>query len=258
MSRPTNSLGMLLILALLMVISSDQAYGQQQALTDTRYGVFVLGIAQDAGIPQTGCNKKCCFPHYYSDAEPRYVSCLAVVDRIEQKYWLIDATPDIKYQLQDINDHLGNSEKVLPEAIFLTHAHIGHYTGLMDLGKEVMGAREVPVYAMPRMKSFLEKNGPWSQLADQNNITLVGMNESESIKLDAPISIEPFKVPHRDEFSETVGYKIIGPNRSIIFIPDIDKWHKWNKDIKGISNELRCCFPGWKLSFQIMNCPAGI
>ena len=32
-------------------------------------------------------------------------------------------------------------------------------------------------------------------------------------------------------FSETVGYKIIGKNKSALFIPDIDKWDLWDKSI---------------------------
>ena len=51
------------------------------------------------------------------------------------------------------------------------------------------------------------------------------------------MSITPFLVPHRDEYSETVGYKIQGPNKSLIFIPDIDKWEKWDKDIVNIASE---------------------
>ena len=43
--------------------------------------------------------------------------------------------------------------------------------------------------------------------------------------------VTPFLVPHRDEFSETVGYKISGPAKTVLFIPDIDKWHLWKKSI---------------------------
>ncbi len=39
-------------------------------------------------------------------------------------------------------------------------------------------------------------------------------------------------VPHRDEFSETVGFFIEGPNKSALFIPDIDKWQLWDQNIK--------------------------
>jgi len=120
--------------------------------------------------------------------------------------------------------------------IFLTHAHIGHYTGLIHLGREVMGAKEIPVYAMPRMKQFLETNGPWNQLVALNNISINGISDKEKINLNERLSITPFLVPHRDEYSETVGYKIQGPNQSLVFIPDIDKWQKWDQDIKEVVN----------------------
>jgi pyrroloquinoline quinone biosynthesis protein B len=43
--------------------------------------------------------------------------------------------------------------------------------------------------------------------------------------------VTPFLVPHRDEYSETVGYMIAGPNKKALFIPDIDKWEKWDRSI---------------------------
>ena len=116
--------------------------------------------------------------------------------------------------------------------VFLTHAHIGHYTGLIHLGREVMGAKEVPVYAMPRMKQFLETNGPWNQLVNLGNISIQEINDNGVVQLNERLSIVPFLVPHRDEYSETVGYKVQGPNKSLIFIPDIDKWDKWESNIK--------------------------
>ena len=36
------------------------------------------------------------------------------------------------------------------------------------------------------------------------------------------IKVNPFLVPHRDEFSETVGYQIEGPNKTALFIPGIN------------------------------------
>ena len=115
----------------------------------------------------------------------------------------------------------------IPNGIFLTHAHIGHYTGLMYLGKEAANTKEVPVYAMPKMKSFLEKNGPWGQLVTNKNIVLHPLDNNNVIALTPQLKVIPFTVPHRDEYSETVGYKIIGPNKTALFIPDIDKWEKW-------------------------------
>ena len=44
-----------------------------------------------------------------------------------------------------------------PKGIFLTHAHIGHYSGLIHLGKEALGAKGISVYAMPKMSFFLKR-----------------------------------------------------------------------------------------------------
>ena len=124
------------------------------------------------------------------------------------------------------------------DGIFLTHAHIGHYTGLINLGREAMGANKVTTFAMPRMKAFLETNGPWSQLVKLENITLSQLQADEAIHLNERIKVIPFQVPHRDEFSETVGFKIVGPSRTVAFLPDIDKWSRWNRSIEKLIAEV--------------------
>ena len=118
------------------------------------------------------------------------------------------------------------------DGILLTHAHIGHYAGLIHLGREVMGTSGVPVYAMPKMKQFLEDNGPWSQLVTLNNIALHPLAGEQETKLSDAVRVTPFRVPHRDEFSETVAYVIAGPNKRVLFLPDIDKWDKWDRTIE--------------------------
>ena len=190
--------------------------------------VIVLGIAQDGGAPHAGCIKECCEEKWDNPTQHARVSSIAIVDPATKESWIIDATPDFALQLTAIDNQLSG--------IFLTHAHIGQYTGLIHLGREVMGAKEIPVYAMPKMKTFLESNGPWNQLVALNNISINGISDKEKINLNERLSITPFLVPHRDEYSETVGYKIQGPNQSLVFIPDIDKWQKWDQDIKEVVN----------------------
>ena len=56
-------------------------------------------------------------------------------------------------------------------------------------------------------------------------------NNNSIIVIDPNVTIQPVEVPHRAEFSETVGYKIYGPNKTVLFIPDIDKWYLWEKSI---------------------------
>ena len=189
--------------------------------------IIVLGVAQDGGAPHAGCSKECCEERWDNPEKHLKVSSIAIVDPKTNETWIIDATPDFASQLNSVSD---NKLK----GIFLTHAHIGHYTGLIHLGREVMGAKETPVYAMPKMKQFLETNGPWNQLVRLNNISIQKINDNVAIQLNERLSITPFLVPHRDEYSETVGYKIEGPNKSLIFIPDIDKWDKWEVSIKGL------------------------
>ena len=190
--------------------------------------IVVLGITQDAGYPQIGCDKECCKKYWDKKIAKQKVSCLALFDPSTNQKWIFDATPDLTEQLHDA-DVL---QKGNLSGIFLTHAHIGHYTGLMYLGREALNAKEIPVYAMPRMYDYLKNNGPWSQLVSLNNIKLQKLKADSSIKLTDKISVTPILVPHRDEFSETVGYSIKTENKTLLFIPDIDKWQKWDRDIR--------------------------
>ena len=92
----------------------------------------------------------------------------------------------------------------------------------------------MPVYAMPRMREFLSTNGPWDQLVRYENVRLEAPADSQPVGLSETLSVTPFLVPHRKEYSETVGYRIDGPNKSAVFIPDIDKWDRWETDIRSI------------------------
>ena len=116
--------------------------------------------------------------------------------------------------------------------ILLTHAHTGHYSGLLYLGKESLGAKNIDVYSMPKMTFFLKNNGPWSQLINEKNIKINRLKNDSIQSLGENLSIKPILVPHRDEFSETVGFLIKGRLKSALFLPDIDKWEKWDKKIE--------------------------
>jgi pyrroloquinoline quinone biosynthesis protein B len=187
----------------------------------------VLGIAQDGGYPQAGCNRADCLEAWRDPSKRQRVASLGIVDPVSNERWIIDATPDFPSQLQTLG---GNA----PTGILLTHAHIGHYLGLAHLGREVMGAKGVRVYAMPRMREFLERNAPWSQLVSLQNITFVPLADGQPMRLNERIEITPLRVPHRDEFSETVAFIVRGPSRSILWLPDIDKWEKWETPLEDV------------------------
>ena len=192
--------------------------------------ITVLGIAQDAGYPHIGCKKKCCVNFYNGNNKKQKVVSLGLIDNENKQKWLFEATPDISTQLAILEQkHLKTI--TLIDGIFLTHAHIGHYTGLMYFGREALGKKETTVFAMPKMKDYLTKNGPWSQLVSLKNIVFSNLQNDSTMVLNNTLKVTPFVVPHRDEFSETVGYKIKGKQKTALFIPDINKWQKWSKNI---------------------------
>ena len=91
---------------------------------------------------------------------------------------------------------------------------------------------------MPRMLAFLTENGPWDQLVRYHNIELRPLHAEHPVRLNDRLSVEPFLVPHRQEYSEVVGYRIIGPTRSVLFIPDIDSWEEWEQEGARIEEQL--------------------
>ncbi|MFB0923742.1 MAG: MBL fold metallo-hydrolase [Vicingaceae bacterium] len=199
--------------------------------TQNSTSFIILGTIQDAGSPHIGCKKECCKDLFSNPDKDRQVVALGLVDNNYSKKYLFEATPNIARQMKALlKDDIQNNNEMV-DGIFLTHAHIGHYAGLMYLGKEATNAKNINVFAMPRMKKYLETNGPWSQLVSNRNISLIQIEKEQSISLSPNVMVTPFLVPHRDEYSETVGYKIKGPNKTALFIPDIDKWNKWNKNI---------------------------
>lgn len=191
--------------------------------------ITVLGIAQDGGYPQAGCNAEHCLRHWRGEEKKRQVVSLGLTDQASRQNWLFEATLDFTAQLQQLQQASGSTNL---SGIFLTHAHMGHYAGLLQLGREAMGAQGMPVYVMPKMKEFLENNAPWSQLVSLGNIKLVLMEADTPIQLTSNLRVTPLKVPHRDEFSETVGFRIETAEKSLLFIPDIDKWPLWERDIR--------------------------
>ena len=204
-----------------------------QQSNNTPY-LIVLGTVQDGGSPHLGCNKNCCEALTVFQKEARKVTSIAVIEPKNNFNILFEATPDIIPQWKMLPS--------APKAIFLTHAHMGHYTGLLQLGREALGAKNIPVHVMSRMAGFLNDNGPWNQLISLGNIKLFPMVENQSIYFTNEIIITPLIVPHRDEFSETVGYRIQGPNKTVLFIPDIDKWSKWSENLKAILESVDYAF----------------
>lgn len=216
-------------LSRIITVFISLVYGSvAMAQTDEPY-IYILGVAQDAGYPQIGCYAEHCLAGWTDPSLRRGATSIAVINPDSGQKFLFEATPNLPPQLYALDLEAPN-ERFQLAGVFLTHAHIGHYAGLMFFGVEAMSASNQPVYAMPRMLGFIENNGPWSQLVELENIRLEELQEAQAESFSG-VDVTPFLVPHRDEFSETVGYEISGPNKTALFIPDINKWSVWDTDL---------------------------
>ncbi|MFY9344185.1 MAG: MBL fold metallo-hydrolase [Planctomycetota bacterium] len=193
--------------------------------------LFVLGVAQDGGLPHFGCEQPCC-SEARRTGRVLYPSALGLVDRRggagNERLLLVEATPRIEEQVAMLHDLAGvhGRGRAPVDAVLTTHAHLGHYLGLAWFGREVAGSKAVPVHCSSRFSLFLRGHGPWKQLVELQQIDV---REFDVGRVFAPwpgLCVMPLGVPHRDEFSDTMAFKIHGPNRTVLFVPDVDAWEK--------------------------------
>ncbi len=194
--------------------------------------VVVLGVAQDAGLPHIGCSRPTCVR---ARAEGRRERVASLGVRGRTGWWLLDATPDLRAQLAAMGEAAGGARGwpgPLPDGVLLTHAHVGHYTGLMYLGREALGARGVPVWCGERMAGFLAENGPWSQLVELGQVELRPLRADRPVELEPGLTVTPIPVPHRDEYSETFAFLVRAEGGgAVLHVPDIDGWGAWGRDL---------------------------
>jgi pyrroloquinoline quinone biosynthesis protein B len=201
-----------------LLLAACVAHGGPE-VTQDGWRLVVLGIAQDGGMPHLGCDKGPCAAARRGERRAEKVACVGITDG--RRAWLIDATPDFAAQVHAMGVRL-------PDGVFLTHAHIGHYTGLVHLGKEVAGARGVPLHATSKMHAFLAANAPWRALYENGN---VAPRDNADVDLGG-VRVRAIEVPHRNEHADTVGYLIEGPRRKALYVPDIDRWTSWDRDLR--------------------------
>jgi pyrroloquinoline quinone biosynthesis protein B len=196
---------------------------------------MVLGTAQDGGIPHLGCRCAHCDEARRDPSRARLVASLALADLTERKLFLVDASPDVRAQADRALGLFPAPAPQLSEVlagVLLTHAHIGHYLGLAFFGYESLSARKLPVHCSGRMAAFLAGNGPWSQLVRLENIAPQIFKPGDRVPLTASLSAVPFRVPHRDEYTDTMGFRIAGPARSLLYLPDIRGWDAWERPLQ--------------------------
>ena len=206
-------------------LSDKEKSGIVPANESSGVTAVILGSAQDGGIPQAGCRCPHCEAARSEAGLSRRSPCLALLHRGERKAFLIDAGPDLPGQLVDLpRGWSGGVERNPVAGILLSHAHIGHYAGLVHLGREVLNTSGIPVYCSGQMTTFLRENGPWSLLVKLGNIELRTITANVPFSLASDLKIEPFSVPHRAEFTDTLFFIVAGPKRRLLYLTDIDRW----------------------------------
>lgn len=218
--------------ALLALSSGLLGCGESLRATGSGPFVRVLGTVQDGGLPHAACRCNRCERARSDPRERRFVASLALVLPSTGRVYLIDATPDLPAQLEQLTDirpvPSGRVDRAPVDGVFLTHAHIGHYLGLAWFGYEAIHTRDLPVMATPRMAAYLRSNGPWSQLVSLGNIQLEEMAPGDTWNLGEGVTVKAFSAPHRDEYADTLGFVISGPNRRLFYLPDTDSWAAWS------------------------------
>jgi pyrroloquinoline quinone biosynthesis protein B len=187
--------------------------------------ILILGSGQDAGIPQTGCYCNICKTARADANYRRLGPSIAIFDKWKGSCYLIDASPDLKYQLDKLHREINETKRrgrIPVSCILLTHAHPGHCCGLWHLGKVALNEKNLPVHCTPEMEQFLYENYPFSLLVKEKNIIIERVHPNEEIELNG-LKCTPIRVPHRKEITDTVGY-IIRSKKRVIYLPDVDRW----------------------------------
>ena len=196
--------------------------------------VVVLGTAQDGGLPHASCTCPRCVAARRDPRRRRRIAAIAIIVPATGRRFLVDATPDLREQLDllpEAGTHTtGKVDRAPVDGVLLTHAHVGHYLGLAFFGFEAVHSSRLPVHATPRMAAFLQVNAPWSRLVARDEIELKEMPPGVTFDLDDGVRVTPFAVPHRDEDSDTVGFKIEGRRHTIAYVPDTDTWATWDPE----------------------------
>lgn len=239
MERPVAPAAICL-LGLSLIACGGAAPGEQPVshplARDLRPRIRVLGTAQDGGLPHAACHCPRCERARQEPGARRRVASLALELPRAGRVYLVDATPDLREQLDVLRDRHGAVESGVDrspvDGVLLTHAHIGHYLGLAFFGFEAVHTRELPVFCSASLAAFLRTNGPWSRLVEIGNISLHELRPGEPLALGDGVSVTPFDVPHRREYSDTFGFLFEGPEARLLYVPDTDSWTSWEPPLR--------------------------
>lgn len=157
----------------------------------------------------------------------RTASCVAIVSSAGSVV-LLDASPDIRSQSQRLMSWYGYppGRSQFVDAVAVTHAHMGHYAGLLQFGKEAANTADIPLIGTPSFLGFLNANKPWDALITNGNLTPTPFDGL--VAIDETLSLSHFAAPHRSEYTDTVGISVLRNGHPwFLYLPDIDDWEAW-------------------------------
>ena len=192
--------------------------------------LVVVGIAQDGGVPQAGCSCERCVSALNDPDKILYpVSC--VIRGSDGSVHLVEATRSLSPQLGIASASLGMGDSLIPDSVILTHAHLGHIDGIGQFGKEAMGQTGVPLFASSSVIRVLDERRLSTPFKANETLAGASFRPTEGCGFE----LEFVRVPHRDEYSDTHAIKVIGPNHSLLFLPDHDNWGQTLDQVGAVS-----------------------
>jgi len=201
--------------------------------------LVILGSAQDGGLPHAGCRCGNCRAARADWTRRRLPASAGIVagDRLA----IIDTTSAFEEQYHHLWERSERSQAFegerygAPEIVVLTHAHTGHYVGLWQLDRSVLAARQSLVLAPPKMHRFLAAQEPWAGMVREGFIVLEPLPIDEPFDLLPGVRVTALEVPHRAEWeTDTVALVVEGTQASALYLPDIDRWDEWERDINDV------------------------
>jgi pyrroloquinoline quinone biosynthesis protein B len=185
--------------------------------------VTILGTAQDGGIPQAGCSCRRCLDAHIDLKLRKYPVSLGILGVDGTKH-IIEITKNLSEQLVIWTPD--KNELFIPETVSITHLHLGHVEGIGQLGKPVMGLREVDVYLSPKNKDVFDNRSDIVLMEDEGNIRTHSKNFYHPFepKDGCGFSLQFIPIPHRSELGDNAAIIIKAEGKSILFMPDQDSW----------------------------------
>ncbi|UCD44453.1 MAG: MBL fold metallo-hydrolase [Candidatus Bathyarchaeota archaeon] len=198
--------------------------------------VTVLGSGSNGGVPQWDC---CCPACTRAREDPRLrrTRSSVAVSVDGARHVLVDASPDLKFQLEAVGltpipDEAVHGRHNRVDAVLLTHGHGDHCVGLAEFstGKSF----EIPVHAPEDLIRFLfgdpdDSNffGDLGRLAS-NYVTPHVLDDSGRLELLDGLHVSGFEINHTDRLedgtcfpSSTFGYELEADGSRLVYTSDL-------------------------------------